>query len=289
MAESELAGQLTPLLEADGPRAVRRWSSPRARFASPSPVTAASTSTPWPRVNSPLSAWLDEHDPMPGRYTLEVSSPGLERRLRTPAHFKGADRRDRDAADHAEGRPPPSGSTGTLVAADDDGHRARRPTTGPRTARYDEVERARTVFVWGAAPKPSPSKARAHAAPRREKGVSDAELRVPRRPGADRARLEHRRGRAPRGARERAARRVQAAARLRRGRRGHDRPRVRRDQGLGPRARPGGERHARVGRDARRTSAGSPRRPPSRSCSRSSGTSSASRCTTSTRGARATS
>src|ERR1700677_1748374 len=34
-----------------------------------------------------VSAALDEIDPLPGRYTLAVSSPGLERRLRTPAHF----------------------------------------------------------------------------------------------------------------------------------------------------------------------------------------------------------
>ena len=36
-----------------------------------------------------VSAALDEIDPIPGRYTLSVSSPGLERRLRTPAHFAG--------------------------------------------------------------------------------------------------------------------------------------------------------------------------------------------------------
>ena len=35
-----------------------------------------------------VSALLDTHDPMPGqRYTLEVSSPGIERPLRTPRHF----------------------------------------------------------------------------------------------------------------------------------------------------------------------------------------------------------
>ena len=34
-----------------------------------------------------LSRELDIHDPIPSRYTLEVSSPGLERPLRTPAHF----------------------------------------------------------------------------------------------------------------------------------------------------------------------------------------------------------
>ena len=37
-----------------------------------------------------VSAELDRIDPMPGRYTLTVSSPGLERRLRTPAHFARA-------------------------------------------------------------------------------------------------------------------------------------------------------------------------------------------------------
>ena len=37
-----------------------------------------------------VSAALDELDPIPGRYTLSVSSPGLERRLRTPAHFARA-------------------------------------------------------------------------------------------------------------------------------------------------------------------------------------------------------
>ena len=37
-----------------------------------------------------VSAALDDIDPIPGRYTLSVSSPGLERRLRTPAHFARA-------------------------------------------------------------------------------------------------------------------------------------------------------------------------------------------------------
>ena len=35
-----------------------------------------------------ISRELDHDDPMPGHYTLEVSSPGLERSLRTPAHFQ---------------------------------------------------------------------------------------------------------------------------------------------------------------------------------------------------------
>jgi ribosome maturation factor RimP len=39
------------------------------------------------RVSRAVSAVLDVEDPVAGRYTLEVSSPGVERPLRTAAHF----------------------------------------------------------------------------------------------------------------------------------------------------------------------------------------------------------
>jgi ribosome maturation factor RimP len=39
------------------------------------------------RVSHEISGLLDVEDPVPGAYTLEVSSPGLDRVLRTPAHF----------------------------------------------------------------------------------------------------------------------------------------------------------------------------------------------------------
>jgi len=43
-------------------------------------------------VSEQLSAMLDVEDPFPGSYTLEVSSPGLDRELRKPGdyqHFAG--------------------------------------------------------------------------------------------------------------------------------------------------------------------------------------------------------
>jgi ribosome maturation factor RimP len=40
------------------------------------------------RVSRQLSALLDVEDPLPGQYTLEVSSPGLDRPLVTPEDFK---------------------------------------------------------------------------------------------------------------------------------------------------------------------------------------------------------
>lgn len=39
------------------------------------------------RVSREVSALLDVEDPMPGPFTLEVSSPGFDRVLRTPEHF----------------------------------------------------------------------------------------------------------------------------------------------------------------------------------------------------------
>ena len=35
-----------------------------------------------------ISDIIDELDPYPGAYTMEVSSPGIDRPLRTPEHFK---------------------------------------------------------------------------------------------------------------------------------------------------------------------------------------------------------
>lgn len=39
------------------------------------------------RVSRAVSAVMDEADPIAGAYTLEVSSPGLDRVLRTQSHF----------------------------------------------------------------------------------------------------------------------------------------------------------------------------------------------------------
>ena len=39
------------------------------------------------RVSRQIGDLLDVHDAVPGTYTLEVSSPGINRRLRRPEHF----------------------------------------------------------------------------------------------------------------------------------------------------------------------------------------------------------
>ena len=40
------------------------------------------------RVHRQLSDLLDAHDPVPWRYTLEVSSPGINRPLLRPSHYQ---------------------------------------------------------------------------------------------------------------------------------------------------------------------------------------------------------
>jgi len=67
-----------------------------------------------------LSAALDVDDPIPGSYVLEVSSPGINRRLTKPAHFASvAGKRVRVALrEFVEGS---RNYQGTLLRADDDG------------------------------------------------------------------------------------------------------------------------------------------------------------------------
>ncbi|MCU1455362.1 MAG: hypothetical protein JWN46_3508 [Acidimicrobiales bacterium] len=108
-----------------------------------------------------ISKLLDEVDPLEGHYTLEVSSPGLERPLRTPAQFARAIGSKINVKTIAH-VPGDRRFTGVLLAADDDAIRVRLEGDGStegapideRRLAYDEIERARTVFEWGPAPKP---------------------------------------------------------------------------------------------------------------------------------------
>lgn len=103
-----------------------------------------------------ISRALDAEDPISGRYLLEVTSPGVERPLRTPAHFGWAVGKDvtvrlngdADTADTEGGRR----FTGVLQGADDDGITLLPDEAGatPVTLSYDDIQRARTVFDFEA-------------------------------------------------------------------------------------------------------------------------------------------
>lgn len=83
---------------------------------------------------------MDEIDPFPGAYVLEVSSPGIDRPLRTPEHFA------RFAGETAvvKTKSPLDGRstwTGTIVSADADGV-ALDVDGQSRTIPYADMKRA---------------------------------------------------------------------------------------------------------------------------------------------------
>jgi ribosome maturation factor RimP len=93
------------------------------------------------RVSHEVSALLDVEDPIPTAYTLEVSSPGSDRVLRTKPHFV----RFTGARVHVELKAPRAGRrryTGTLKSVSDAGIELevdRQPVSVP----FDEIEKAR--------------------------------------------------------------------------------------------------------------------------------------------------
>ena len=142
-----VAELVAPVLEADGLELFDvelRGGTLRVSVDRPGGIDMDALSTASERV----SAVLDVHDPVPGeRYTLEVSSPGVERPLRTPDHF----RRFVGTTVAVRTQPGVEGDRrveGVLEAADDQG-----VTVAGRTLTYEQIERARTVFTWGPTPR----------------------------------------------------------------------------------------------------------------------------------------
>lgn len=104
-------------------------------------------------VTKAVSRMIDAEDPIPGRFTLEIGSPGVERPLKKPSHFS------RSIGEQVLIKTEPGSlvagtrrAEGTLTSADEttitveiDGE--------PHTLTYGEIRTARTVFDWGPTPK----------------------------------------------------------------------------------------------------------------------------------------
>jgi len=120
-----------------------------------------------------VSEILDVHDPFPGhRYTLEVSTPGVERPLKTPAQFARAVGEIVTlrtlSGDAGERR-----LRGRLVGVDEEGivlEGEGLPEVGRRLT-FDEIERARTVFEWGGSPRPPSGRRKGSASRRADPGA----------------------------------------------------------------------------------------------------------------------
>ena len=108
-----------------------------------------------------LGRELDHNEnAVPGRFTLEVSSPGLERTLRTPAHFareigKTVNVRlasELDGRRRLNGELVASSAQTATVQLVDSGDRVEFPLS--------LVDKAKTVFIWETQPKPNSKEAR---------------------------------------------------------------------------------------------------------------------------------
>jgi ribosome maturation factor RimP len=101
------------------------------------------------KANRTISEWLDANDPIAGRFTLDVSTPGLERRLRTLVHFRSAIG-EVVTLRELRGDEPTRRLEGTLTDVTDSSLTLDEQELGSVTVPLDAIERARTVFVWGA-------------------------------------------------------------------------------------------------------------------------------------------
>jgi ribosome maturation factor RimP len=122
---------------------------------------------------------LDERDPIPSRYSLEVSSPGVERPLRTPAHFAKA----LGETVAVKTRPQVPGERrlrGRLVSADQQGFELSLDESPAETMRlaYSDVDRVRTVFVWGPEPRPDSGGQRGRGEAKRTPGHTEKRKQV---------------------------------------------------------------------------------------------------------------
>lgn len=102
-------------------------------------------------VSRSISRALDEADPISSGYTLEVSSPGIERKLRVPAHFQSAVG-ELVQIKLRPGVPGDRRLDGTLVAATDADVTIRKPAGDEVTVEVADITRAQVVHDWDSQP-----------------------------------------------------------------------------------------------------------------------------------------
>jgi ribosome maturation factor RimP len=100
-----------------------------------------------------LSRLLDSVPDLDGPYQLEVTSPGLERKLTRPSHFAKSVGREVIAKTNA-GTENPRTIKGVITGAGEKEFVVTGEADQVETIAYDQVISARTVFRWEKAPKP---------------------------------------------------------------------------------------------------------------------------------------
>jgi len=93
-------------------------------------------------ISNELSPFLDVHPPMSGAYRLEVSSPGIERKLTKSVHFKNA------VGEKVKLKLVGGNKTkGTLLMADDK-EIVVKTKEGEERFSYDQLNTCKTYFEW---------------------------------------------------------------------------------------------------------------------------------------------
>lgn len=98
------------------------------------------------RATRRISKELDVTDPISGSYTLEVSSPGLERVLRKPLHYERS-MGEQVSLKLVAGAHDPRRVSGQLVGVDAEGITIDSDGV-TRAFRFEDISKARTVFDW---------------------------------------------------------------------------------------------------------------------------------------------
>ena len=93
-------------------------------------------------ISRDLSPFLDVNPPMSGRYRLEVSSPGIERKLKKPSHFQNAIG-EKVKLKIVGGEK----LKGTLKSADNEGIVV-ETKAGDESYKYSDLNTCKTYFEW---------------------------------------------------------------------------------------------------------------------------------------------
>lgn len=94
-------------------------------------------------VSRMISPLLDIEEPISGKYTLEVSSPGIERKLKTLHHFQcsiGSNVKIKNYSNEV--------IKGELISASDDGILHIDENSEVKEIKYDDVLSASTYYDW---------------------------------------------------------------------------------------------------------------------------------------------
>jgi ribosome maturation factor RimP len=99
-------------------------------------------------VSEEISRGLDLRDPIEGRYTLEVSSPGLERTLKRPEHYARSVGKQVVVKTKNKVVGDSHRVDGTILEAGDGAVTLKTHQQEEVDVPYEEVKSARTVFEW---------------------------------------------------------------------------------------------------------------------------------------------